>query len=124
MEVKARRLVPGNVCGEAVVVDSLSFFGEVDPERGILRDGRSIDGKILVIGRVRGSTVGAYVIYGLRYYRRAPKAILVKGEADPIVVTGAVLARIPLYDRLGNGLPIRDGVKVCVKDDIDIVDRE
>jgi len=116
LEAKARSLVEGNVCGEAIVVDSLSFFGEVDPEKGVLRDGRSIAGKILVIGRVRGSTVGAYVIYGLRYYGRAPKAIVVRGDADPIVVAGAVLARIPLYDRLGDSLTITDGARVCVGD--------
>lgn len=97
--VEARPLNPSNGRGEAVVVEALSFYGEVDPQRGTLRDGRSIAGRVLVIGRVRGSTVGAYVIYGLRYYGKAPKAIIVEGDADPIVVAGSVIAGIPLYDR-------------------------
>jgi len=64
----ARVLVPGEGCAPAVAVESLSFYGEVDAETGRLRDGRSVAGRVLYIGRVRGSTVGAYVIYGLKYH--------------------------------------------------------
>jgi len=99
MEVRARPLLPGEGSGEAVVVEALSFYGEVDPREGRLTDGRSIAGRVLVIGRVRGSTVGSYIVYGLRYYGKAPRAIIVEGDADPILVAGAVMAGIPLYDR-------------------------
>ncbi len=108
--LEARPLNPSRGKGEAVVVEALSFYGEVDAESGTLRDGRSIAGRVLVIGRVRGSTVGAYVIYGLKYYGRAPRAIIVEGEADPIVVAGSVIAGIPLYDRArGITRAARDG---------------
>ncbi len=96
--IRARPIIPGSGEAPVVAVDSLSFYGEVDAERGVLADGRSIAGRVLVIGRLRGSTVGAYVVYGLRYYSKAPAAIIVESRADPIVVAGAVLAGIPLFD--------------------------
>jgi len=112
-KVKARVLVPGDGVGEAVLVEALSFYGEVDPEKGVLVDGRPVRDRVLVIGRVRGSTVGSYIVYGLRYYGNAPKAIIVESEADPIVLVGAIIAGIPLYDRARGitGL-VRDGVRV------------
>lgn len=102
-KVRLRPIVPGHARGPVVKSESLSFYGEVDPERGvILGDGRSITGKILVIGRSRGSTVGSYVIYGLRYYGKQPRAIVMV-RSEPIVIVGAILAGIPLYE----GLPPR-----------------
>ncbi len=111
IEALGRPLVPGKARGEAVVVrGAISFYGDVDPEKGLLRDGRSLAGKVLVAERSRGSTVGSYVIMGLRYSGYAPAAILMV-EAEPIVVAGAVLAGVPLVDRLPAGIldRIRDG---------------
>ncbi|MCE4600754.1 MAG: DUF126 domain-containing protein [Desulfurococcales archaeon] len=102
IQVRARVLVPGEGRGEAVKVEALSFYGEVDPRTGKLVDGRSITGKVLVVGRPRGSTVGSYTIYGLKYYGRKPAAIIVESGADPILVAGAVLADIPLFDNARN----------------------
>ena len=100
--------------GEVVKVDHhLSFLGEVDPKAGTLYDGRSIKGRILVIKGVRGSTVGSYVIYALRYYDNAPRAIVVEGEADPIVVAGCVMARVPLVDKVGD-VDARDGESLTI----------
>ncbi len=105
----------GRVEGEVVVVKHrLSFLGEVDPVKGTLYDGREIKDKILIIKGVRGSTVGAYVIYGLRYYNNAPKAIVVMEEVDPIVLSGCVMASIPLVDRVGS-LEVRDGDVVAIE---------
>jgi len=98
--VRLRPIVPGKVHGRIVKVGSLSFYGEVDPERGVLiGDGRSLSGRVLFIGRSRGSTVGSYVIYALRYYGNAPAAIVMV-ESEPIVITGAILAGIPLFEGL------------------------
>ncbi len=111
IEALGRPLVPGRARGEAVVVrGAISFYGDVDPARGLLRDGRSLAGKVLVAERSRGSTVGSYVIMGLRYSGRAPAAILMV-EAEPIVVAGAVLAGVPLVDRLPAEIldRVRDG---------------
>ncbi len=105
----------GHIEGEAVVVNHrLSFLGEVDPKSGTLYDGRSIKDKILIIKGVRGSTVGAYVIYGLRYYGTAPKAIVVMESVDPIVLSGCVMADIPLVDEVGH-LEVSDGQRVGVE---------
>jgi predicted aconitase with swiveling domain len=108
-----------SVSGEVVKVDhALSFLGEVDPKEGKLYDGRKIKDKVLVIKGVRGSTVGSYVIYALRYYNNAPKAVVVEGEADPIVVAGCVMADVPLADRVGE-TDLKDGdlVEVVFEDE-------
>ncbi len=105
----------GVIEGDAVVVNHrLSFLGEVDPKTGKLYDGRMIKDKVLVIRGVRGSTVGAYVIYGLRYYGNAPRAIVVMEEVDPIVLSGCVMANIPLVDKVGH-LEVSDGERVSIE---------
>ncbi len=105
----------GKIEGKAVVVKHrLSFLGEVDPMKGTLYDGREIKDKVLVIKGVRGSTVGAYVIYGLRYYNKAPRAIVVMEEVDPIVLSGCVMANIPLVDKVGQ-LEVSDGDEITIE---------
>ena len=100
IKVKLKPIVGGNATGEVVKVERLSFYGEVDPRKGVLvADGREVRDKILVIGTSRGSTVGSYIIYGLKYYGNAPKAIIMI-KSEPIVITGAVIAGIPLYEGL------------------------
>ena len=108
-------LVEGEAEGEVVVVDSISFYGDVEPEEGRLVDGRVVAGKVLAARRSRGSTVGSYVIFALREYGKAPKAIIME-ESEPIVIAGAVLAGIPLVHKLPGELfsTLRDGVKVRV----------
>lgn len=99
LRFKARVLVglPGAIEGDLVVYDSLSFYGEVDPKTGRSVDGRSLRDKVVAIRRSRGSTVGSYIIYGLKESGVAPKAI-VMGRAEPIVITGCVLSEVPLLD--------------------------
>jgi len=96
---RGRVIVGGSVVGEAVVVESISFYGDVDPNTGVLVDGRSIAGKILVAHRSRGSTVGSYIMYSLARSGVAPKAIILS-LAEPIIVAGAVISSIPLIDRI------------------------
>ncbi len=99
-EFKGRVIVPGRAKGRAVVVDSVSFYGDVDPKKGILKgSGRMLSGKILVARRSHGSTVGSYVIYSMKSLGTAPLAILMK-RTEPIIVVGCVLADIPLIDAL------------------------
>jgi predicted aconitase with swiveling domain len=118
LEFKGRPIVPGDARGEAVVLESISFYGDVDPKTGLLVDGRSIKGKILVARRSRGSTVGSYVIYALKKYGNSPAAIIL-GRSEPIVIAGAVLAQTPLYDSLPDSFfrHIRDGVEIEVRRD-------
>ena len=105
-----RKLVVGDL-GKAEVVkvnDRISFLGEVDPKEGKLYDGRSLKGKVLIAKGARGSTVGAYVIYALKYYSNAPLAVLFEEDTDPIVVSGCVMAGITHGDNFGP-LDFEDG---------------
>ncbi len=118
VKLKGRPLVPGNASGKAVVIDYISFYGDVDVDRATLRDGRSLKGSVVIARFSRGSTVGSYVIYALARKNGAPKAIVME-RAEPIVVTGCVLAGVPLVD----GIPwsqlskIREGSLVTVRSD-------
>ena len=55
-------------------------------------------GSVLYFPHGKGSTVGSYVLYALRYNGKAPAA-LVNREAEPIIVVGAIIAGIPMMDR-------------------------
>ncbi len=90
-------IVDGSCRAEALVVDhKISFFGEVDPRTGRTVEGYYIGGKALIFPGTRGSTVGTYIIYGLKYYGHAPACMIVY-DAEPILIAGAVLADIPLF---------------------------
>ena len=71
--MKGRTISPGCVKGEAIVTkEPIGFYGGVDAKTGIVIDrgheleGKSITDKILVFPCGKGSTVGSYVIYGLK----------------------------------------------------------
>ncbi|HDS63485.1 MAG TPA: DUF126 domain-containing protein, partial [Methanofollis liminatans] len=65
----------------------------------------------------KGSTVGSYVIYALARNGKAPAAII-NGEAEPIIATGAIIAKIPMIDRLEAPLPaLKAGTEVTVDAD-------
>ncbi len=97
--VPVRIIVDGDCEGEILLVDRrISFYGEIDPVSGIIRGlGESIKGRALVFRGGRGSTVGSYIIYGLKYYGNQPACIIV-AEAEPIIIAGTVLADIPLFE--------------------------
>jgi len=106
MKLKGRKITKGKAKGVALVSKKpLSFLGGVDPKTGIVKDiesdikGESIKDKILVFPRGKGSTVGSYVIYQLKKNGVAPKAIIVE-EAETIVATGAIIAEIPMVDKI------------------------
>jgi len=114
---KGRPLVPGEAEGEAIVADSISFYGDVDVERGVLVDGRVIAGRVIVARRSRGSTVGPYILYALKRRALAPKAIVLTTRSDPVLVAGAVLAEVILIDSVPEDIlqVVRDGVLVKVE---------
>jgi predicted aconitase with swiveling domain/uncharacterized protein with ATP-grasp and redox domains len=108
MIFNGRTIVPGNVQGEALVTSQgISFFGGVDPEtgqiveRGHELEGRSIAGKILVFPSGKGSTVGSYTLYQLKFKGLAPLAIL-NSLCETITAVGCIIAEIPCID----GIPI------------------
>jgi len=104
--LKGRKITKGRVKGVALVSQKpLSFLGGIDPKTGIVKDaesdikGESVKDKILVFPRGKGSTVGSYVIYQLKKNNVAPKAIVVE-DAETIVATGAIIAEIPMVDKI------------------------
>lgn len=104
MIMQGRGISPGIVGGTALVSRTpLSFYGGVDPKTGIViekgheLEGKCVTGKILVFPNGKGSTVGSYVIYGLKKYGKEPLAII-NQKMETIVATGVILAGIPAVD--------------------------
>ncbi|MGC8817257.1 MAG: DUF126 domain-containing protein [Candidatus Hadarchaeum sp.] len=120
--MKGRTISPGKASGAALVSRSpLSFYGGVDPKTGIViekgheLEGECVKGRVLVFPQGKGSTVGSYVIYGLKKNGVAPAAI-VNQETETIVATGVILAGIPCVDKIDIG-KIKTGDKVVVDAD-------
>ena len=104
--MKGRMISPGRVEGEAIVSpDPIGFYGGIDAKTGIViekdhpLEGQCVTNKILVFPCGKGSTVGSYVIYGLKKNNAAPKGIINK-ETETIVATGVILAGIPCVDQI------------------------
>jgi len=102
--MNGRMISPGKARGEAMVSRTpIGFFGGVDSKTGVViergheLEGKSVKDKILVFPGGKGSTVGSYVIYGLKKNAVAPAAI-VNRETEAIVATGAILSGIPCVD--------------------------
>lgn len=123
--VRGRKISPGNAEGFVLVShDSLSFFGGVDPETGVvIEKGHGIEGvsirdKVLVFPHGKGSTVGSYALYRMKKGGVSPRAI-VNIECEPIVAVGAIISNIPAVDRLEkNPLKVlRNGMRVRVDAD-------
>jgi len=114
-----RMVVPGRAEGIALVSDRpIGFLGGVDPDTGRViepghpLEGRSMAGKMLVFPCGKGSTVGSYVIYRLARAGLAPRAII-NAESEPIVAVGALIAGIPMVDRVDISR-LREGVHLIV----------
>jgi predicted aconitase with swiveling domain len=106
VELKGRPVISGLTRGEALVSNKpLSFLGGVDSETGVIIEknhdlnGKSIRDKVLCFPHGHGSTVGSYVLYSLAKKGTGPKAI-VNETADPVVVAGAVIADVPMVDKV------------------------
>jgi hypothetical protein len=104
--MNGRMISPGKVTAEAIVSSvPIGFYGGIDAKTGIViekgheLEGKSVTGKVLVFPCGKGSTVGSYVIYGLKKNGVAPAAIINK-ETETIVATGVILAGIPCVDKI------------------------
>lgn len=127
--MKGRMISPGRTKGEALVSrNPLSFYGGIDPKTGIViekgheLEGQCVKGRVLVFPKGKGSTVGSYVIYGLKKNGVAPAAILNK-ETETIVATGVILAGIPCVDSLEIE-KLKTGDKLVVDADNATVEKE
>ncbi|NLZ29606.1 MAG: DUF126 domain-containing protein [Methanomicrobiales archaeon] len=104
--MKGRGISRGIGTGELLISpEPISFLSGVNPETGIVverghpLEGQSIAGRVLSFPYGKGSTVGSYVIYALKQNGLAPAAII-NTEAEPIIAVGAIIAEIPMIDRL------------------------
>ena len=106
MKLQGRKIYPGTAEGTALVTRmGISFFGGVDPETGVIAErgheleGQSIAGKVLVFPAGKGSTVGSYTLYRLKFNGKAPLAI-VNAECETITAVGCIIAEIPCVDQV------------------------
>jgi predicted aconitase with swiveling domain len=104
--LRGRKVSPGKAKGEALVtIEPIGFNFGVDPQTGVIvekghqLEGVSIKGKILVFPSGKGSTGGSFSIYQIGVLGTAPKA-MINIRSETIVAVGAVMAHIPLVDRL------------------------
>jgi len=120
--MKGRMISPGTAEGVAIVsTEPIGFYGGIDIKTGIViekdhpLEGKSVKDKILVFPCGKGSTVGSYVIYGIKKNGVAPAGIVNK-ETETIVATGAILAGIPCVDQIDIE-KIKDGDMVLLDAD-------
>jgi len=117
--MKGRTISPGKAKGIAIVSNEpIGFYGGIDSKTGFVieeghpLEGRCIKDKILVFPCGKGSTVGSYVIYGLKKNGVAPRGII-NEETETIVATGVILAGIPCVDKI-NIKKIKEGDTVLL----------
>lgn len=106
MKIRGRRIVPGHAAGDVLASPvPFSFVGGADPVTGKILDpstgvaGERLTDRIFAFPHGKGSTVGSYVIYGLAKREVGPAGI-VNASAEGIVAVGAILAGIPMVDRI------------------------
>ncbi|NLA05276.1 MAG: DUF126 domain-containing protein [Firmicutes bacterium] len=104
--LNGRSVVKGKVEAEALVTaEPLSFMGSVNPktgyviERGHELEGQCLKGRILVFPTAKGSTGGSYMLYDVVKNGVGPTGII-NIEADPVVVIGAIVAKLPAVDQV------------------------
>lgn len=122
MKITGRIISKGSAIGKALVSrDPISFLGGVDPKTGIVLEkghaleGKSVADKILIFPRGKGSTVGSYVMLGMKKNGVAPAAII-NLEAETIIAVGAIISGIPMLDKPDADIfgIIKDGMEVEV----------
>jgi predicted aconitase with swiveling domain len=106
MKLQGRKIYQGRAEGNALVTSmGISFYGGVDPERGVVvekgheLEGQAICGKILIFSTGKGSTVGSYTLYRLKKAGLAPAAII-NAECETITAVGCIISEIPCVDRI------------------------
>ena len=125
--MKGRIISPGKCKGTGIVSqEPIGFYGGVDIKTGIIieknhpLEGKSINNKIFVFPCGKGSTVGSYVIYGLKKNNVSPLGII-NEETETIVATGVILAGIPCIDKIDIS-KINTGDEISIDADNGIVE--
>jgi predicted aconitase with swiveling domain len=119
LELQGRVIRAGQATGTALVsAEPVSFYGGVDLDTGCVvepghpLEGEALAGRVLVIPRGKGSTVGSWAILRLQRKGLGPAAILCE-RCETIVAVGVILAEIPCVDGLDLAR-IRPGDNVVV----------
>lgn len=106
IELKGRKVLEGYVEGEALVTkEPISFMGSINPktgyviEKGHELEGKCLKGKVLVFPCSKGSTGGSYMLYEVVKNGVGPIGII-NQDAESIVVIGAIVADLPMVDRI------------------------
>ena len=125
--MKGRTISPGKAEGKAIVSsEPIGFYGGIDIKTGFViekghpLEGKNVKDKVLVFPCGKGSTVGSYVIYGIKKNGVAPAGIINK-ETETIVATGVILAGIPCVDQIDIE-KIKDGDIIFLDADKGIVE--
>ncbi len=90
-----------SIVGQALVTDvPITFLGYVHPDTGVIEEvghplyGKSIEDTILIFPKGSGSTVAPYVLMGLLYTSKGPKAV-VNRDVCPLTLPACSLLGVP-----------------------------
>jgi predicted aconitase with swiveling domain len=104
--LKCHKIVGGYGEGEALVSHEPICFYLTDPKTGTVRErsheleGKTLANKVLVFSSGKGSSVVQVDgLFKLASNNVAPKAMIVK-DVETVLVVSAVIAKVPLVDRL------------------------
>ena len=106
IRLKCHKIVGGYGEGEALVSHEPICFYLTDPKTGIVREkthelaGKNLASKVLVFPSGKASSVVQIDgLFKLASHRLAPHAMIVR-DVETVLIVSAVLAKVPLVDRL------------------------
>jgi hypothetical protein len=106
IKLKCHKIVGGYGEGEALVSHEPICFYLTDPKTGIVREkthelaGKNLANKVLVFPSGKASSVVQIDgLFKLASHNLAPKAMIVK-DIETVLIVSAVIAKVPLVDRL------------------------
>ena len=104
--LKCHKIVGGFGEGEALVSHEPICFYLTDPRTGVVREkthelaGKNLADKVLVFPSGKASSVVQIDgLFKLKSHNLAPRAMIVK-DVETVLIVSAVLAKVPLVDRL------------------------
>jgi predicted aconitase with swiveling domain len=123
--LRCHKIVGGYGEGDALVSHEPICFYLTDPKTGVVREkthelaGQNLANKVLVFPSGKASSVVQIDgLFKLASHSLAPKAMIVK-EVETVLIVSAVIAKVPLVDRLE-----RDPFEVIHSGDLVKVDAE
>jgi len=106
VKLKCHKIMGGYGEGEALVSKEPICFYLTDPKTGRVREkghqleGKSIAGKVLVFSSGKASSVVQIDgLFKLASEKKAPQAMIVR-DVETVLVVSAVIAKVPLVDKL------------------------